>query len=114
MIFSRTLVTLVALSMISPTFAATVSGEIGSRPTTSTRISTVKVPVKKVVIKNLTRTVTYMSPAGKESIIFSIKTRDRIIVFASAIPKTKNKISLALQREFAKKLSKAVVGKKIQ
>lgn len=113
----RILATIALLSFTSATFAATVSWEITTRSISNkpvTSVSTVKKPIQKIVVRTYSRTVSYMSPAGKELITFSVKTKNGVIVSASAIPRAKHQISKSLQLSFAKKLSKSVVGKKIK
>ncbi len=77
-------------------------------------VSTAKKPVQKIVIRTHTKTVSYTSPAGKELIIFSVRTKNGVIVGASATPKATNPISQSLQKSFTKNLSKSVIGKKIK
>ncbi len=111
------LATIALLSCTATTYAATVSWEITTRGIANTPvwvITSIKKPIQKGVVRTQTRMVSYMSPAGKEYITFSLRTKDGIIVNASAIPRATNQISLTLQKAFAKNISQTVVGKKIK
>lgn len=104
----RVLVILASFLFASHVSAAVVSGEITTRSTPKTTMSKVT-PVKKIVLRTTTKTVLYTSPAGKESMRFTIKHRDGIIVSVTARANATNKISRTLQNNFAKNISKAVV-----
>lgn len=111
----RILATIVLLSITSTTFAATVSWEAKLVKATNKStwvVSVVKKPIPKAIIRKYTRIVSYMSPAGKELITFSVIIKDGIIISAIATPKATNKISKSLQTSFSKNLSKWVVWKK--
>ena len=104
----RILATIAFFSINATVSAAVVSGEITTR-STQKPTQTISAPVKKIVIRTSTKTISYMSPAGKEIIVFTVKHKNGVIISASAKPKATNKISRTLQNNFAKNLSKAVV-----
>lgn len=109
--------TLAIFSITGTAFSASVSGEISTKTPVKKPIAvvmTVKKPVQKAITRKYVQTVSYMSPAGKEFITFSITTKNGLIASALATPKSKNEISLSLQKAFSKKLSKSVVWKKVK
>lgn len=57
-------------------------------------------------------TVSYMSPAGKEEIEFSVTVADGVITAANARPLATDKSSLYNQGNFANAVASSVVGKK--
>ncbi|MBX9808922.1 hypothetical protein K2X92_00850 [Candidatus Gracilibacteria bacterium] len=105
-------------SFTTTAFGATVSGEITSKSIVKNPKTTVVTPIKKaipkIVVRTYTRTVSYVTPTGKESIIFTVRYKNGVIVGASATPKSKKSASLILQRAFARNLNKAVSGKSIK
>lgn len=107
MIQFRILLTIALLSFTSQSFSTTVSGEIGSKNAVKksvTIVTELKKPVQKVSVRKISRTVSYMSPAGKESISVEVRVKDGIILSTSVIPRSTNKISKSLQQAFAKKI----------
>ncbi len=108
----RILVTIAFFAISSSVSAATVSGEVTTQSISQKPKITTTAPVKKIVIRTTTKTVSYTSPAGKEWITFTVKHKNGVIVSATAKPKATHKISLMLQNNFAKNISKTVVGKK--
>lgn len=113
----RILATIALLSFTSATFASTVSWEVRIIITSNKAswvVPMTKKPISKTVIRKYTKIVSYMSPAGKELITFSLITKNGVITSASAIPRAINKISKSLQVSFSRKLSKWVVWKKVQ
>ena len=114
---SRIFITIVCFSFVFPLFAASVSGEVSAGVTSSHATSVVaaaKKPVVTAITHTQTKTLSYKSPAGNESIVVTVRTRGGVIIGASARPKTTNQTSLSKQKSFAKNLAKAVVGKKIK
>ncbi len=71
----------------------------GAAPTSST-------PVTQ------TQTVTYVTPAGSDSVEFSVTVADGVVTAASATPKAANDISKMRQAAFAGEISSKVVGMK--
>ena len=110
----RILVTIAFFAISSSVSAATVSGEITTQGISQKPKTSITTPVKKIVIRTTTKTITYTSPAGKEWMTFTVKHKNGVIVSATAKPKATNKISRTLQQNFAKNISKSVVGKKIK
>ncbi len=112
----RILATIALLSFTASAFGTTVSWEIVSQNVSKKSVisQSSKKPVQKIVVRKYARTVSYTSPAGKETITFIVNTKNGVIIAATAIPKATNKISKSLQSSFSKKLSKWVVGKKIK
>jgi hypothetical protein len=110
----RILIAIAFFAITSSVSAATVSGEITTQSIAQKPKTTIANPVKKIVIRTTTKTVRYTSPAGKEWITFTVKHKNGVIVSATAKPKAKNKISRTLQENFAKNISKSVVGKNIK
>lgn len=109
--------TLAIFSITGTAFSASVSGEISTKAPVKKPVAvvtTVKKPVQKAITRKYVQKVSYMSPAGKEFITFSITTKNGVIASVLAIPKSKNAISLSLQKAFSKNLAKAVVGKKVK
>lgn len=100
--------------------SATISGETSIPQTKVISVVPVKVktPTKTTIVKKVSKSITktgvetYTSPAGKDSISFSVTVRDGIITAASAKGGSKG-ISGQFQSGFAKSLLKAVVGKKV-
>lgn len=113
MIQFRILITIAFFVLSSTVSAATVSGEITTKSIKKPNQTTVT-PIKKIVIRTSTKIISYVSPAWKEFIEFTVKHKNGVIIAASAKPKATNKISLTLQKNFAKNLSKSVVWKKIK
>lgn len=105
-------------SFTTAAFGATVSGEITSKGIVKNQktpvVTTIKKVVPKIVIRTYTRTVSYTTPTGKESITFTVRYKNGIIVGAQATPRSRKSASLLLQRTFARNLYKAVVGKNIK
>ncbi len=62
----------------------------------------------------VTKTISYQSPAGSESIKLSITAKDGIITAASATPFATDSTSLFMQKGFAEKVSGAVVWKAVK
>lgn len=58
-------------------------------------------------------TVSYVSPAGNETIELSVSVADGVITAVTATPQATNEISKKLQTSFSEKVSAQVVGKKI-
>lgn len=61
-----------------------------------------------------TKEISYMSPAGSETIKVSLTTKDGVITSVTATPLATNPISLKLQTAFAGDVSKNAVGKAIK
>ncbi len=108
MTYFRIVIIIASFIVLSQASAATISGEITTRSAPKTTI-TKTTPVKKIVLRTATKTVIYTSPAGKESMRFTVKHKDGIIISISARAHATNKISRTLQNNFAKNISKAVV-----
>ena len=99
--------TLAIFSITGTAFSASVSGEISTKTPVKNPVAvvtTVKKPVQKTITRKYVQTVSYMSPAGKDFITFSITTKNGLIASALATPQSKNAISLSLQKAFSKNL----------
>lgn len=59
-----------------------------------------------------TEVVSYMSPAGKDEIEFSVTLTDGTVTSASVKPLATNEASLNFQQNFAKEITNIAVGKK--
>ncbi len=73
----------------------------------TTMIDTTVAPISR------NETVTYATPAGNDSVEFSITITDGVITQAEATPKSNHDISKKMQTWFAAAVSTSVVGKKI-
>ncbi|GAB0174308.1 MAG: hypothetical protein HHAS10_01870 [Candidatus Altimarinota bacterium] len=94
----------------SPSVNLDTGAAVTSPEKTETSSTSTQAPQESSVSR--TETVQYNTPAGSDSIEFSVTVTDGIIASASAVPKADHDISKKLQEGFATKLSESVVGKK--
>ena len=98
--------------MIAPTPA---TSPVSPAPAPVTNSSTpAPAPVApQTKIETLSKTVSYLSPAGQENITFSIKTKDGIITNLSVTPQASHPVSSGYQTSFASNAPALIVGKSL-
>ena len=67
------------------------------------------------VISSITKssTVNYRTPAGNVPVLFTVTTKNGVIISALSVTKAQDSTSISYQNSFASKISQSVVGKKI-